>query len=67
MAATVDLRQLLTESGVGEVLDELDRELIGLLPVKTRIREIASLLVSRIAVPVIYYMVNRRSEAAPGE
>ena len=27
-----------------ELLDELDRELIGLLPVKTRIREIASLL-----------------------
>jgi len=29
---------------VGEVLDELDRELVGLAPVKTRLREIASLL-----------------------
>jgi probable Rubsico expression protein CbbX len=45
MSGTVDLRALLAESGVGEVLDELDRELVGLLPVKTRIREIASLLV----------------------
>ncbi len=33
-----------SNSGVGEVLDELDRELIGLAPVKTRIREIAALL-----------------------
>jgi hypothetical protein len=29
---------------VQELLDELDRDLIGLAPVKTRIREIASLL-----------------------
>ena len=36
---------LLAESGVGAVLDELDRELVGLAPVKTRLREIASLLV----------------------
>jgi probable Rubsico expression protein CbbX len=42
---SIDLRALLAESGVGEVLDELDRELIGLAPVKTRLREIASLLV----------------------
>ena len=32
------------ESGVAEVLDELDRELIGLAPVKKRIRETAALL-----------------------
>ncbi|MBN8765706.1 MAG: CbbX protein [Thiobacillus sp. SCN 64-317] len=31
-------------SNVQEVLDKLDRELIGLMPVKTRIREIAALL-----------------------
>ena len=31
-------------SGVEEVLDELDRELIGLAPVKKRIRETAALL-----------------------
>lgn len=42
---TFDLRALLVESGVGAVLDELDRELVGLAPVKLRIREIASLLV----------------------
>src|SRR6266550_2495563 len=40
----VDLRRKFNEVGIGEVLDQLDRELIGLKPVKTRIREIASLL-----------------------
>jgi probable Rubsico expression protein CbbX len=45
MSESIDLKALLAESGVGEVLDELDRELVGLAPVKTRIREIASLLV----------------------
>jgi probable Rubsico expression protein CbbX len=40
----VDLRREYEESGVAGVLDELDRELIGLAPVKTRIREIAALL-----------------------
>ena len=45
MADSVDLQALLRDSKVAEVLDELDRELIGLKPVKTRIREIASLLV----------------------
>ena len=36
---------ILASSHVGEVIDELDRELIGLAPVKTRIRDIAALLV----------------------
>jgi probable Rubsico expression protein CbbX len=40
----VDLRAQYVESGVKEVLDELDRELIGLKPVKQRIRETAALL-----------------------
>src|SRR5690606_13702290 len=40
----VDLRRELEEAGIGEVLGQLDRDLIGLKPVKTRIREIASLL-----------------------
>src|SRR3981081_1767639 len=40
----VDLRREFNEVGIGAVLDQLDRELIGLKPVKTRIREIASLL-----------------------
>ena len=42
--AQVDLAALLADSQVGEVLDELDRELIGLKPVKARIRDIAALL-----------------------
>lgn len=42
--ATVDLREEFETSGVKEVLDELDRELIGLRPVRQRIREIAALL-----------------------
>ena len=37
--------QVLAESQVLEVLDELDRELVGLAPVKARIRDIAALLV----------------------
>ncbi|MBS0124014.1 CbbX protein [Thetidibacter halocola] len=41
---TVDLAAELEASGVREVLDELDRELIGLAPVKQRIRETAALL-----------------------
>ncbi len=45
MSDTVDLKALLEESRVADVLDELDRDLIGLQPVKNRIREIASLLV----------------------
>lgn len=40
----VDLRSLLADSHVTEVLDELDRELIGLKPVKSRIRDVAALL-----------------------
>lgn len=42
---SIDLRAEYAESGVREVLDELDRELIGLAPVKQRIRETAALLV----------------------
>ena len=42
--APVDLEAEFQDSRVQEVLDKLDRELIGLLPVKTRIREIAALL-----------------------
>ncbi len=41
---TIDLDAAYRESNVQQLLDELDRELIGLAPVKTRIREIASLL-----------------------
>ncbi len=41
---TVDLKAEYEASGVREILDELDRELIGLAPVKARIRETAALL-----------------------
>jgi len=40
----INLNQMLEDSGVGSVLAELDRELIGLAPVKKRIRETAALL-----------------------
>ena len=40
---SVDLGKLLADSHVNAVLDELD-ELIGLEPIKTRIRDIAALL-----------------------
>ncbi len=40
----VNLRRELEEVGISEVLDQLDRDLVGLTPVKTRIREIAALL-----------------------
>src|SRR6201988_3644692 len=40
----VNLRDELEAVGIEEILSQLDRELIGLRPVKTRIREIASLL-----------------------
>jgi probable Rubsico expression protein CbbX len=41
---TISLAQEFADSGVGPVLQQLDDELIGLAPVKQRIREIAALL-----------------------
>ena len=43
-APSLDLDALYRESHVGETLDALDRDLVGLAPVKTRVREIAALL-----------------------
>ena len=43
-ATPVDLRKVYEESNIQQVLDQLDQELIGLKPVKSRIREIAALL-----------------------
>ena len=40
----LDLEALYQASQVGETLDALDRGLVGLAPVKTRVREIAALL-----------------------
>jgi probable Rubsico expression protein CbbX len=45
MSETVDLQAILADANVLEVLDELDRELVGLKPVKQRIRETAAFLV----------------------
>ncbi|MCR6700793.1 MAG: CbbX protein [Dokdonella sp.] len=44
-APTTSLARLYAESGMAEVLAQLDAELVGLAPVKTRIGEIASLLI----------------------
>ncbi len=41
---TIDLRREYEAVDIASVLGQLDKELIGLAPVKTRIREIASLL-----------------------
>jgi probable Rubsico expression protein CbbX len=43
-ATSLDIGVAYAESNVGAIFDELERELIGLTPVKTRIREIAALL-----------------------
>ncbi|MBA2352671.1 MAG: CbbX protein [Burkholderiales bacterium] len=42
--AAVDLDAAFRDSHIQEILEQLDRELIGLVPVKTRIRETAALL-----------------------
>ncbi len=43
-AGPVDLAEVYARSHVREVLDDLDRDLVGLAPVKARIRDIAALL-----------------------
>ena len=43
-APPLDLESLYRDSNVREAIDALDRELVGLAPVKTRVREIAALL-----------------------
>jgi probable Rubsico expression protein CbbX len=44
-APAPDIGAILREAEIERVLDELDRELVALAPVKTRIREISALLV----------------------
>ncbi len=41
---TVDLQDVYQRSNIGDVMEALDRDLVGLVPVKTRIREVAALL-----------------------
>ncbi len=43
-ATALDITALYRESGIGEVMQTLDDELVGLAPVKSRIRDIAALL-----------------------
>ncbi|MEO8011801.1 MAG: CbbX protein [Dokdonella sp.] len=42
--AAIDITALYRDSGIGEVMQKLDDALIGLAPVKSRIRDIAALL-----------------------
>ncbi|QZA33549.1 CbbX protein [Hydrogenibacillus sp. N12] len=44
LARSADLKAFVRETAIDEVLDQLDRELVGLKPVKMKIREIAALL-----------------------
>ncbi len=44
VGGVVDLEALYAETGIGGILDAIERDLVGLVPVKTRIREIAALL-----------------------
>ncbi len=44
MSFSIDLSAEYEESGVGKVLEQLECDLVGLLPVKKRIKEIAALL-----------------------
>lgn len=45
LSAARTINDVLALSNAGEVMDELDRDLVGLLPVKSRIRDIAALLI----------------------
>ncbi len=44
MSSSIDLSRHYLESGVAEILEDLERNLVGLKPVKTRIKEISALL-----------------------
>jgi probable Rubsico expression protein CbbX len=44
MTDKIDIQALFKESHISEVLDKLDQDLVGLVPVKQRIREIAAYL-----------------------
>jgi len=58
---SLDLDALYRESNVGELLEALDRELVGLAPVKLRVREIAALLL----VEKLRRSIGLQAEAPP--
>jgi probable Rubsico expression protein CbbX len=60
-ATALDLDALYRESNVRDALDSLDRELVGLEPVKRRVREIAALLL----VEKLRRSVGLQAEAPP--
>jgi probable Rubsico expression protein CbbX len=60
-APTLDLDALYRESNVRELLEALDRELVGLAPVKLRVREIAALLL----VEKLRRSIGLQAEAPP--
>ena len=62
--ATIDLVKIFRDSDVAEVLDKLDTELVGLNPLKTRIRAIAALLIIAKARASIGLQANTRSSTA---
>jgi len=62
----VDLEAELHSSNIQEVLDKLDRDLIGLVPVKTRIRETAALLLV-LALAVTAIAAQPAAAKAPGD
>jgi probable Rubsico expression protein CbbX len=57
----LDLEALYRDSNVRDALESLDRELVGLAPVKTRVREIAALLL----VEKLRRSVGLQAEAPP--
>jgi probable Rubsico expression protein CbbX len=61
VAPTLDLDALYRESNVGEMLKALDGELVGLAPVKLRVREIAALLL----VEKLRRSIGLQAEAPP--
>ena len=62
--ATIDFAKIFRDSGVAEVLDKLDTELVGLKPLKTRIRAFAALLIIDKARASIGLQANARSSTA---
>ncbi len=58
---SLDLESLYRDSNVADALESLERELVGLRPVKTRVREIAALLL----VEKLRRQVGLHAEAPP--